>query len=198
MALFAGDRGIMTGEELTYDYNFDPYSQKNIQVCRCGSDNCRGVLGPRPKDLPKEKESKLVGAKRKIADVLEESTNLLNKKRKTEDDKGRKALPKGWAYIEPQQKVKKVRTISEEQDDDGEVKDQPSKLKRMLSQKSTASSKSQVKRKSVGRVISTSSAAKLLDEDQASSTGSGTVANLKAKAGFLKRNVGRSLRGKAN
>lgn len=198
MALFAGDRGIMTGEELTYDYNFDPYSQKNIQVCRCGSDNCRGVLGPRPKDLPKEKESKLAGAKRKIAEVLEESTNLLNKKRKTEDDKGRKPLPKGWAYIEPQQKVKKVRTISEEQDDDGEVKDQPSKLKRMLSQKSTTSSKSQVKRKSVGRVISTSSAAKLLEEDQASSTGSGTVANLKAKAGSLKRNVGRSLRGRAN
>lgn len=23
MALFAGDRGIMTGEELTYDYNFE-------------------------------------------------------------------------------------------------------------------------------------------------------------------------------
>lgn len=68
----------------------------------------------------------------------------------------------------------------------------------MLSQKSTTSSKSQVKRKSVGRVISTSSAAKLLEEDQASSTGSGTVANLKAKAGSLKRNVGRSLRGRAN
>jgi SET domain-containing protein len=23
MALFAGDRGIMTGDELTYDYNFE-------------------------------------------------------------------------------------------------------------------------------------------------------------------------------
>src|SRR5580700_6454694 len=50
MALFAGDRPIMTGEELTYDYNFDPFSAKNVQECRCGSENCRGILGPRPKD----------------------------------------------------------------------------------------------------------------------------------------------------
>lgn len=53
MALFAGDRPIMTGEELTYDYNFDPFSAKNVQECRCGAENCRGVLGPRPKDKPK-------------------------------------------------------------------------------------------------------------------------------------------------
>lgn len=47
MALFAGDRPIMTGEEMTYDYNFDPFSAKNVQKCLCGSENCRGVLGPR-------------------------------------------------------------------------------------------------------------------------------------------------------
>jgi len=76
MALFAGDRGVMTGEELTYDYNFDPYSQKNVQECRCGSEKCRGVLGPRSKEERKQKSpeentkkgrSKLAGAKRKIA-----------------------------------------------------------------------------------------------------------------------------------
>ncbi|KAJ5219894.1 Histone-lysine N-methyltransferase (Ash1) [Penicillium chermesinum] len=50
MALFAGDQGIMTGEELSYDYNFDPYSNKNVQECRCGAEKCRGILGPRPKD----------------------------------------------------------------------------------------------------------------------------------------------------
>lgn len=49
MALFA-DRDIMTGEELTYDYNFDPFSAKNVQECRCGARSCRGILGPRPKD----------------------------------------------------------------------------------------------------------------------------------------------------
>ena len=57
MALFAGDKPIMTGDELTYDYNFDPFSAKNVQTCRCGSDNCRGVLGPKPKDLKPVKET---------------------------------------------------------------------------------------------------------------------------------------------
>lgn len=52
MALFAGDKPIMSGDELTYDYNFDPFSAKNVQECRCGSDNCRGILGPKPKDKP--------------------------------------------------------------------------------------------------------------------------------------------------
>lgn len=61
MALFAGEKPIMTGAELTYDYNFDPFSAKNVQSCRCGSSICRGVLGPRPKDQPKlvkEKQAK--------------------------------------------------------------------------------------------------------------------------------------------
>ncbi|KAK8023970.1 SET domain-containing protein [Apiospora rasikravindrae] len=58
MALFAGDRPIMTGEELTYDYNFDPFSAKNVQKCLCGSPNCRGVLGPRPKEVKEIKPAK--------------------------------------------------------------------------------------------------------------------------------------------
>jgi histone-lysine N-methyltransferase ASH1L len=98
MALFAGDKGVMTGEELTYDYNFDPFSQKNVQQCRCGAPTCRGVLGPRPKEQrskePKPDDKKkakiqkksskatLAGTKRKIENVLDESTNRLNKKRK--------------------------------------------------------------------------------------------------------------------
>ncbi|KAI0476442.1 SET domain-containing protein [Xylariaceae sp. FL0804] len=58
MALFAGDKDIMTGDELTYDYNFDPFSAKNVQKCLCGSPNCRGVLGPKPKEVKPPKPSK--------------------------------------------------------------------------------------------------------------------------------------------
>ncbi|KAF7183130.1 hypothetical protein CNMCM7691_002965 [Aspergillus felis] len=102
MALFAGDHGIMTGEELTYDYNFDPYSQKNVQQCRCGASNCRGILGPRPREKDqRSKESKIIsqkntstskkkttttkkviGTKRKSGTVLDNSSSRLNKKRK--------------------------------------------------------------------------------------------------------------------
>lgn len=92
MALFAGDEGIMTGEELTYDYNFNPFSMKNIQECRCGSDNCRGVLGPKPKEA-KEKELReavnaiATGGKRKIQQLAEdaiEGVKNVTKKRKLE------------------------------------------------------------------------------------------------------------------
>ncbi|KAL2860232.1 hypothetical protein BJX68DRAFT_80653 [Aspergillus pseudodeflectus] len=86
MALFAGDRGIMTGEELSYDYNFDPYSQKNVQQCRCGSEKCRGILGPRPRE--KEQRAELRAAKLKeIADAKKANAakrrreNALNKSR---------------------------------------------------------------------------------------------------------------------
>ncbi|KAK8102924.1 histone-lysine N-methyltransferase ASH1L [Apiospora sp. TS-2023a] len=77
MALFAGDRPIMTGEELTYDYNFDPFSAKNVQKCLCGSPNCRGVLGPRPKevkpakqDLKKTVKAGVKAGKRKIQELI--------------------------------------------------------------------------------------------------------------------------------
>jgi len=53
MALFAGERPIMSGDELTYDYNFDPFSAKNVQKCLCGSENCRGVLGPKAPTMPR-------------------------------------------------------------------------------------------------------------------------------------------------
>jgi [histone H3]-lysine4 N-trimethyltransferase ASH1L len=66
MALFAGSKPIMTGDELTYDYNFAPFSN-NIQKCLCGSDNCRGVLGPRPRDVkpPAAKQAKVAGKGKK-------------------------------------------------------------------------------------------------------------------------------------
>lgn len=91
MALFAGDRPIMTGDELTYDYNFDPFSAKNVQKCLCGAENCRGVLGPRPRevkppkpDLKKAVKGSIKAGKRKLKEMLgEEATgNDKTKKRK--------------------------------------------------------------------------------------------------------------------
>jgi len=86
MALFAGDEGIMTGEELTYDYNFDPFSAKNVQECRCGAESCRGVLGPKPREI-KEALKPIIGSKkRKIQEIGEEivhqAVDAVTKKRK--------------------------------------------------------------------------------------------------------------------
>ena len=90
MALFAGDDGIMTGEELTYDYNFDPYSTKNVQECRCGTASCRGVLGPKPKEL-KDALRPIVGAKRKFGDVVNDSMEAV----KTQTKKRKVAVASG-------------------------------------------------------------------------------------------------------
>jgi histone-lysine N-methyltransferase ASH1L len=100
MALFAGDKPIMSGDELTYDYNFDPFSAKNVQECLCGSDNCRGVLGPRPKDqkLPKDNLKDTVKASvkagkrkfKKILGVEDDKHQPRLKKRKMIQAKGKK------------------------------------------------------------------------------------------------------------
>lgn len=101
MALFAGDSPIQTGDELTYDYNFDPFSAKNVQECRCGSDNCRGILGPRPKDAKPSKESiketvkaTVKAGKRKLKEMFgaedndEDDNSRSPKKRKIKEAKG--------------------------------------------------------------------------------------------------------------
>ena len=103
MALFAGDNPIMTGDELTYDYNFDPFSAKNVQACRCGSDNCRGVLGPRPKDQKVIKattikdvvKAGLKAGKRKLQQMIgddeDDEDAQVQKKRKTKTATGVKS-----------------------------------------------------------------------------------------------------------
>lgn len=82
MALFAGDRGIMTGEELTYDYNFNPYSVKNVQECRCGAEGCRGVLGPKPKEIREALKPITTGGKRKMQQMVEDAVETVTKRRK--------------------------------------------------------------------------------------------------------------------
>ncbi|KAL2017616.1 hypothetical protein VTK56DRAFT_1936 [Thermocarpiscus australiensis] len=134
MALFAGDRPIMTGEELTYDYNFDPFSAKNVQKCLCGSANCRGVLGPKPKEVkpprpPKEekkvakKSDKSAGkagnaSKRKLKDLLsgdkdEQEGAKAVKKRKIKIATGVKKKPLSSANLNVAKKaVKKTSKVA--------------------------------------------------------------------------------------
>lgn len=99
MALFAGEKPIMTGDELTYDYNFDPFSAKNVQKCLCGSANCRGVLGPKVSRLPKGeaktiketvKAATKVGKRKLQALVGVEDAGSPSKKRKIAKSTGAK------------------------------------------------------------------------------------------------------------
>lgn len=83
---------------------YSPYSVKNVQECRCGATNCRGVLGPRPKDAnkpvtKKEKEGMAAGMKRKVGEFFGatpavEVDKELFKKRKVPQ------MSKGWVYVD--------------------------------------------------------------------------------------------------
>ncbi|KAF2155136.1 SET domain-containing protein [Myriangium duriaei CBS 260.36] len=106
MALFAGRNGVKTGEELSYDYNFDNFSALNVLDCRCGAELCRGKLERR--DAKKEKETLAASLKRKL---LEATTGVpepppekvVLKKRKT----GR--WTKGWSYVDPEMEALRLK-----------------------------------------------------------------------------------------
>ncbi|KAK0655215.1 hypothetical protein B0T16DRAFT_424233 [Cercophora newfieldiana] len=116
MALFAGDHPIMTGDELTYDYNFDPFSAKNVQKCLCGSPNCRGVLGPKPKEVkppkpPKEDakgKGKKGSVKRKLKELLggERDDQGAAKKRKIKSATGAVKAKPAKVKVAPKNVVK--------------------------------------------------------------------------------------------
>ena len=102
IALFAKEDGIMTGEELTYDYNFQNFSQQDVQSCRCGAANCRGIIGPKPKEPkePKEAVKQMAeSTKRKASQLLDDAKELFkdplgSKKRKLNTAKGVKKISK--------------------------------------------------------------------------------------------------------
>lgn len=106
MALFAGDRPIMTGEELTYDYNFDPFSAKSVQKCLCGAENCRGILGPKPREVkalkavvPSKDETKKAGkaGKRKYQELVDNEDKDVKKASSTSVKKRKMAIATGAA-----------------------------------------------------------------------------------------------------
>lgn len=113
MALFAGDKPIMTGDELTYDYNFDPFSAKNVQKCLCGEPNCRGVLGPKSRereaknakvDLKNAVKATVKAGKRKLKELIGDGEAATSgskaKKRKIQPATGvKRTLSKAGAKV---------------------------------------------------------------------------------------------------
>jgi histone-lysine N-methyltransferase ASH1L len=198
MALFAGENGIMTGEELTYDYNFDPYSQKNVQECRCGAKNCRGYLGPKSKDTKKQgseekedekrPESRLAGAKRKIAEVLDESTSRLNKKKKVTIIEAKVSSPtrktgpiKVTKRVALQKKPMRVSSVTT-----ATLSRKPSKLRKIIEAAKEGSSKKRVALGASGKALI----------DGPKSKGLGRSTSVREKAHNLKTRAVRSMRGK--
>ncbi|XP_021377179.1 uncharacterized protein LOC110465579 isoform X2 [Mizuhopecten yessoensis] len=57
MALFAL-KDIQAGRELSYDYNFHSFNMDSQQICKCGSEKCRGVIGGKTQRLNGQSKEK--------------------------------------------------------------------------------------------------------------------------------------------
>ena len=150
MALFAGDKGIMTGEELTYDYNFNPYSVKNVQQCRCGAPNCRGVLGPKPKEIKDALRPLTTGGKRKLQQAIEDGYQTVTKRRKLNIPTGvRNALSNAKAQTTETLLTKsRIRGGAEDEENEDLVKG-PSKTSLRRSNSTSILEKASLKTKTV-------------------------------------------------
>ncbi|EME38812.1 hypothetical protein DOTSEDRAFT_83490 [Dothistroma septosporum NZE10] len=91
MGVFAGKSGIMTGEELTYDYNFDNFGESR-QNCYCGTTNCRGYLGPKLNAAEMKKQAKEeLERQRKAAEDAHNAALEQQRKKRAEVER-----PGGW------------------------------------------------------------------------------------------------------
>ncbi|KJX99388.1 histone-lysine N-methyltransferase ASH1L like protein [Zymoseptoria brevis] len=98
MAVFAGESGIMTGEELTYDYNFDNFGE-SAQKCYCGAATCRGTLSRRlnateQKKMAKEESER----KRKAAEQAQKTAEEEQRRKKVKTDRG--SSWRGWLAVD--------------------------------------------------------------------------------------------------
>ncbi|KAG5264402.1 hypothetical protein AALO_G00253410, partial [Alosa alosa] len=60
-------KDMPSGTELTYDYNFHSFNTEEQQACKCGSEECRGIIGgksQRINGLPPKASSSGAGARR--------------------------------------------------------------------------------------------------------------------------------------
>lgn len=99
MGVFAGsDSGIMSGEELTYDYNFDNFGDK-AQKCYCGTPKCRGTLSRRLNANELKKQRVLDEARRKV--LAEEAAKKQREEaKKAEVEKSRGGGWRGWLAVD--------------------------------------------------------------------------------------------------
>ena len=98
MAVFAGDNRVMTGEELTYDYNFDNFGTTK-QICYCGAPTCRGTLSKRLNAAEQKKQAREeMERKRKAAEEAMKAAQAEVKKKQVANDRG--SSWRGWVPVD--------------------------------------------------------------------------------------------------
>ena len=174
MALFAL-RDIMTGEELTYDYNFEPTGDP--QPCHCGSDNCRGVIGPKSsKDKERQREKEQLQKKQEKAKrIASQKKPSITKKLAAKSEPAKSMFANAVAGTK--RKLQElVSGSSKDTDKDESAKQNEDRAVRLQKRRRTLTTKSE---KDTTSALFMSSYKKVPDEHRviSSSTGTTTLVN---------------------
>lgn len=117
MGIFAGEEGVMTGEELTYDYNFDNFGSSR-QQCHCGTPACRGFLSKRLNAAEQKlRDKEELERQRKAAEEAIKNAEAAVKAKKEKSDKGPGWT--GWLDMtnkEVRERLKKEKLMKEEEE----------------------------------------------------------------------------------
>uniref|UniRef100_A0A672YUV4 Histone-lysine N-methyltransferase ASH1L-like n=1 Tax=Sphaeramia orbicularis TaxID=375764 RepID=A0A672YUV4_9TELE len=84
-------KDISSGTELTYDYNFHSFNTEEQQVCKCGSESCRGIIGgksQRINGLPGK-----TGGTRRLGRLKEKRKSKHQLKKRVSDSDSNKFYP---------------------------------------------------------------------------------------------------------
>ena len=113
MGVFAGEDGVMTGEELTYDYNFDNFGSTK-QVCYCGAAKCRGYLSKRLNASEQKLRNKEEAERKRKAE--QEAARHAEDLERSKAQKGERGSSwRGWVSVaEVKEQLKRERAEKEE------------------------------------------------------------------------------------
>ncbi|KAK4543433.1 hypothetical protein LTR36_005576 [Oleoguttula mirabilis] len=115
MGVFAGEDGIVTGEELTYDYNFDNFG-KTRQICYCGAPNCRGYLSKRLNASEIKKAAKEESErKRKAAEEAQRHAEDEERKKRVKTDRG--SSWRGWVAVDDPETKERLKQEKKEREE---------------------------------------------------------------------------------
>ncbi|KAF2861474.1 SET domain-containing protein [Piedraia hortae CBS 480.64] len=114
MGVFAGENGIFTGEELTYDYNFDTFGNSR-HTCYCGTPSCRGFLGKRLNALEAKAMQKKLAEKRKAAEETACATTEEQGRKRSRSSHGPGWV--GWIDVDDPDVKEKLRQEKKEKEE---------------------------------------------------------------------------------
>ncbi|KAF2724661.1 SET domain-containing protein, partial [Polychaeton citri CBS 116435] len=112
MGVFAGEGGIMTGEELTYDYNFDNFGD-NMQQCFCGAQTCRGHLGKKLSAIEQKKRDREEVEKSRLAALKAQKAAEKEARANAARSEADKASWRGWADLNDPETRKRLKAEQE-------------------------------------------------------------------------------------